>query len=127
MTAHTKPGDEWLKRCTLGFVTRVIIADDHGIVREGLRRLDAGEPGPTSMSITLGAVRWGDAAAFLSPGENFCEQIDGNGNPRTTDFAWSTVCPLAALELMWQMQWDEQKPRCYGKWLDSGRYGNSTF
>ena len=67
------------------------------------------------------------AKRHVRPGENFCEQIDGNGNPRTTDFAWSTVCPLAALELMWQMQWDEQKPRCYGKWLDSGRYGNSTF
>lgn len=53
---------------------RKAVAELHlGYMREGLRRLDAGEPGPTSMPITLGAVRWGDAAAFLSPGENFCE------------------------------------------------------
>ena len=42
-----------------------------GHYQEALRGLDAGVPPPTSMPITLGAVRIGDVAAVISPGENF--------------------------------------------------------
>ena len=37
----------------------------------GLRILDRGEPVRTSLPITFGAIRIGDVAVFLSPGENF--------------------------------------------------------
>ena len=63
----------------------------------------------------------------VRPPPDFCEKIGVDGNPTVASFKWSTVCPLAALELMWQMQWQDQKPRCYGKWLKSGRYGRSNI
>ena len=62
----------------------------------------------------------------VRPAPNFCEKIGVDGNPTVKNLKFSTVCPLAALELMWQMQWHDQKPRCYGKWLASGRYGKSN-
>ena len=43
----------------------------------------------------------------------FCERIDPEGNPTVDTFKWSTLCPLAALELMWQLQIICQEPRCY--------------
>ncbi|MBL9215938.1 MAG: hypothetical protein JNG83_10725 [Opitutaceae bacterium] len=38
---------------------------------QALRLVDAGQPPPAALPITLGAVRIGDLAAALSPGENF--------------------------------------------------------
>ena len=60
----------------------------------------------------------------IRPPANFCEKIDIEGNPTTTGVPFDTRCPLAALELMWQLQPHQLgiKKRCYGKWLDSGRY-----
>ena len=42
-------------------------------IEEGLRMIEAGETPRTSLPITLGAVRIGDMAAVLSPGEIFTE------------------------------------------------------
>lgn len=42
-------------------------------VETALARLDAGTTGPESLPITLYAIRIGDAAAVLSPGENLTE------------------------------------------------------
>ena len=58
----------------------------------------------------------------------FCMKIDEDGNPTVDQFAWCTLCPLAALELIWQHQEGmvDQQPRCYGKWLASGRFGTSS-
>ena len=41
----------------------------------------------------------------IRPPETFCELIDDAGNPTTTGkVPFYTLCPLAALELMWQLQ-----------------------
>ena len=62
----------------------------------------------------------------------FCMKIDRDGDP-TENFEWCTLCPLAALELIWQHQdgLDSQPPRCYGKWLQPGtkpgRFGASNI
>ena len=48
--------------------------------------------------------------------KDFCTKIDADGNP-TEEFAWCTLCPVAALELIWQLQEKQhQERRCYGKW-----------
>jgi hypothetical protein len=44
----------------------------------------------------------------------FCEKINKDGNPVCADdIEWHTLCPLAALELMWQLQIINQNKRCY--------------
>ena len=63
----------------------------------------------------------------IRPPSDFCKEINKEGNPKV-EVKWNTTCPLAALELIWQLQ---RKPseghrRCYGKWLPSGRYGTSN-
>ena len=60
----------------------------------------------------------------IRPPARFCEEIGLDGNPNV-DVKWCTCCPLAALELIWQLQPKSQR-RCYGKWLASGRYGTSN-
>ena len=42
-------------------------------LREGMRLLEAGQSPRKTLPITLGAIRIGDVAAVLSPGENFTE------------------------------------------------------
>jgi hypothetical protein len=42
-------------------------------LREGLRLLEAGEAGPATLPFTVAALRLGDVAFVLSPGENFTE------------------------------------------------------
>ncbi|MSU69879.1 MAG: hypothetical protein EXS39_03705 [Opitutaceae bacterium] len=42
-------------------------------MREGLRMLDAGEAPRSALPLTLGALRIGDVAAMISPGENFTQ------------------------------------------------------
>lgn len=59
-------------------------------LREGIRMLDAGELPRTSLPITLGAVRIGDVAAVLSPGENFTEV--GREIRTRSPFAHTLVC-----------------------------------
>ena len=63
----------------------------------------------------------------ISPPSNFHKLIDKDGNP-TVPVKWCTCCPLAALELIWQFQGTKSSggKRCYGRWLDSGRYGTSN-
>ena len=59
------------------------------------------------------------------PPARFNRRIDKAGNPRSPeDVTWTTTCPLACLELLWQLQ---DQPRRYGKWLDSGRFGKSNI
>ncbi|MSU69672.1 MAG: hypothetical protein EXS39_02625 [Opitutaceae bacterium] len=41
--------------------------------REGLRMLDAGEAPRATLPLSLGAIRIGDVAAMISPGENFTQ------------------------------------------------------
>ena len=62
------------------------------------------------------------------PPPNFCEKINLEGNP-TVPVPFDTRCPLAALELMWQLQPRELgvEKRCYKKWLDSGRYNKRNI
>lgn len=49
------------------------------------------------------------------PPPDFCLEIGEDGNPRDPrKVTWTTGCPLAALELMWQCQ---EEPRRYAKWL----------
>ena len=72
------------------------------------------------------------------PPPDYCQCIDKKGNPTNFEkvddektekteheVPFDTCCPLAALELMWQLQPKELgvPTRSYGKWLDSGRYG----
>ena len=59
------------------------------------------------------------------PPDDFWKQIKKDGNPRDPDKVdWCTNCPLSCLQLLWQLQ---EKPRRYGKWLDSGRFGKSNI
>ena len=60
----------------------------------------------------------------VRPPQDFHEVIGKDGNP-TVAVKWCTCCPLAALELIWQLQ-QPNELRCYGKWLPSGRYGSSN-
>ena len=64
-------------------------------------------------------------AKHIRPPPRFCEEIQRDGNPRS-EVTFCTTCPLAALELMWQLQILFQEPRCYGKWLATSRYGKSN-
>ena len=58
--------------------------------------------------------------------KDFFEKIDAEGNP-TVDFEWCTLCPVAALELIWQFQQVmPQEPRCYGKWMGSKFHAGNT-
>ncbi len=59
-------------------------------LREGIRMLDAGESPRTSLPVTLGAVRIGDVAAVLSPGENFTET--GREIRTRSPFAHTLIC-----------------------------------
>ena len=60
------------------------------------------------------------------PPPTYCQEIDAEGNPRgNADVPFHTCCPLAALELSWQMQDFRQQPRSYGKWLGN-RFGKSN-
>ncbi|MSU69813.1 MAG: hypothetical protein EXS39_03365 [Opitutaceae bacterium] len=58
--------------------------------REALRMLAAGEPPRRELPITLGAVRIGDMAAALSPGENFT--LTGLAIRTQSPFAHTLVC-----------------------------------
>lgn len=59
-------------------------------LREGIRMLDAGESPRTSLPITLAAIRIGDVAAVLSPGENFTET--GMQIRRRSPFVHTLIC-----------------------------------
>ena len=63
----------------------------------------------------------------IQPPTDFCKEIGKDGNPKV-EVKWNTTCPLAALQLIWQLQGTESTgpKRCYGRWLDSGRYGTSN-
>ena len=59
------------------------------------------------------------------PPQGFKHEIQKNGNPiDPEDVTWTTHCPLSCLELLWSLQ---DKPRRYGKWLPSGRFGKSNI
>jgi hypothetical protein len=59
-------------------------------LREGLRMLDAGEEARRTLPITLGAVRIGDAAAAISPGENFTQT--GADIRTRSPFSYTLIC-----------------------------------
>jgi hypothetical protein len=59
-------------------------------LEEGLRILAAGEQVRTSLSFTCGALRIGDVAAFLSPGENFAST--GRDIRERSPFAHTLIC-----------------------------------
>jgi hypothetical protein len=59
-------------------------------LREGIRMLDAGESPRTSLPITLAAIRIGDVAAVLSPGENFTDT--GIQIRRRSPFVHTLIC-----------------------------------
>jgi hypothetical protein len=59
-------------------------------LREGLRMLERGEQASPSHPITLGAVRLGDVAFVLSPGENFTET--GMNIRMRSPFAHTFIC-----------------------------------
>ena len=63
----------------------------------------------------------------IHPPSGFCKEINAEGNPEV-EVKWNTTCPLAALQLIWQLQGTNKSgpKRCYGKWLPSGRYGTSN-
>ena len=63
----------------------------------------------------------------IQPPSDFCKEIGDNGNPKV-EVKWNTTCPLAALQLIWQFQGTKKSgpKRCYGRWLESGRYGTSN-
>lgn len=56
-----------------------------------------------------------------APPEEFHRQIDEDGNPRDPEVVnWTTSCPLACLQLLWQFQ---TNPRRYAKWsTTTGRF-----
>ena len=61
------------------------------------------------------------------PPADFYKEIDEEGNP-VDEIPFSTVCPLAALEVIWQLQDAADVPRRrYGKWLGSGHFGVSNY
>ena len=59
-------------------------------LREGLRILDTGETPPASLKMTVGAVRIGDMAAVLSPGENFA--LTGRNIRARSPFIHTLLC-----------------------------------
>lgn len=59
-------------------------------LQEGLRRLDSGATVPTSLPLTCGVLRFGDVAAFLSPGENFT--ATGREIRDRSPFAHTLIC-----------------------------------
>jgi hypothetical protein len=59
-------------------------------LREGLRMLDAGETARSTLEIELGAVRIGDLAAVISPGENFA--VTGRDIRMRSPFAHTLIC-----------------------------------
>ena len=66
------------------------------------------------------------SAKHQRPPADFYTKIDANGNP-TEPVPFPTTCPLALLELIWQLQDSVRVPRRrYGKWLDTGRFGVSN-
>ena len=58
--------------------------------REGLRMLEADESPRATLSLTLGAVRIGDVAAMISPGENFTQT--GRAIRLRSPFAHTLIC-----------------------------------
>ncbi len=61
---------------------------DH--IREGLRLLDAGETVRSELPLTLGAIRFGDVGAVLSPGENFT--LTGQNLRLRSPLAHTLIC-----------------------------------
>jgi hypothetical protein len=59
-------------------------------LESGLRMLASGEHARESLDITLGAVRIGDAAAVLCPGENFT--LTGRQIRERSPFAHTLIC-----------------------------------
>ena len=68
----------------------------------------------------------------VRPPPNFHAEIDENGDPKCKKIVWCSTCPLAAVEIVWQLQFEEDVPkRCYPKWLPKskkreGRLGKSN-
>ena len=59
----------------------------------------------------------------IRPPADFWLQIGRSGNPDCA-VKWCTVCPLACIEFLWQLQ---EVPRSYAKWLPaSGRFGSKN-
>ena len=58
--------------------------------KQGLRMLDAGESPPATVSFPIGAVRIGDVAAVLSPGENFT--LTGLKIRQRSPFVHTLIC-----------------------------------
>ena len=59
-------------------------------LKEGLRILQAGETPPSTLGLTLGALRFGDVGAALSPGENFT--ATGMKVRNRSPFAHTLIC-----------------------------------
>ncbi len=59
-------------------------------LRKGIEMLKTGQMARSSLPITLGAIRMGDAAAVLSPGENFT--LTGRAIRERSCFAHTLIC-----------------------------------
>ena len=62
----------------------------------------------------------------VRPPLTFFVEIGADGNPNCA-VKWCTVCPLACLEFLWQLQTPQGPKRRYAKWCDSGRFGTSNI
>ena len=66
-----------------------------------------------------------DGKKHVCPPADFKYEIQKDGNPLDpSEVTWTTSCPLSCLQLIWSLQ---KKPRRYGKWLPSGRFGTSNI
>ena len=68
----------------------------------------------------------------VRPPPDFHAEIDADGDPKCKKIVWCSTCPLAAVEIIWQLQLEEdESKRCYPKWLPksmkrAGRLGRSN-
>ena len=83
----------------------------------GRSKLCGAKKGTRAWSLWTGCFCTG--GKHRGPPADFYTDLDRYGNPREPGMVtWTTTCPLAALQLLWQLQ---EEPRRYGKWLDTSK------
>ena len=94
---HDDPNLTWVARYNTPEASMFSVEDRIAMTQmtidyftESIHMIDAGEAGIQTLPLTLGAVRIGDVAAALSPGENFT--ITGQHVRERSPFAHTLIC-----------------------------------
>ena len=64
----------------------------------------------------------------VRPPADFFAEINEDGDPRCGKLSFCSTCPLACVEVIWQLQYEDDEPnRMYPKWLPKSKKRNGRL